>query len=78
MSSIQLGKTTRAITDDEFASGFQTGYLHFKADFRLVQITDDLVYTATFCLECSRQGYLMNAAALPPPLPSPCLLKPNP
>jgi hypothetical protein len=43
---LQLGNTSIQVTDDEFAHGWQVGYLHFKTDFQdKVQITDELLCT---------------------------------
>ncbi len=41
---IQIG-TPVTVSNDEFANGFQVGYLHFKTDFQHRPITDKLIYT---------------------------------
>jgi hypothetical protein len=43
---LQLNSTPVQVKDDEFATGYQVGYLHFKKDFQgKVLITDELLST---------------------------------
>src|SRR5256884_9941749 len=43
-TTLRLGRALITLTDDEFSSGFQVGYLHFKKDFQGKRLTDSFLY----------------------------------